>query len=172
MPSAIFKQTPIFHTKNALPESVRVRMIEMLNSGLADMADLETHLRHAHWNVKGRQFYGLHELFGNVASKVREHSDEIAERITALGGVANGTARQIAAASTIAEYRLDAVAGEDHLRALTAGLAAVVEQLRKCLAAADQMDDQATADLLTEIVFDREKDMWLLEAHYQEEKAA
>ena len=170
MAIAIFRHTRMFHTQNGLPESVRVHMIELLNAALANMADVETHLRHAHWNVKGPQFYGLHELFGEIASKIREHSDEIAERITALGGMANGTARQIVAASTIAEYPLDAVKGEDHLHGLTRGLAATVAQLRTCIAAADQLDDQATADLLTGIVFDREKDMWLLEAHYQEEK--
>ena len=170
MSTAVFKDTRMFRTNNGLPESVRVHMIELLNSALANMGDIEMHMRHAHWNVKGRQFYGLHELFGNVASRIREHSDEIAERITALGGVANGTARQIVAASRLAEYPLDAVAGEEHLRALVGGLATVVEQLRTALAAAEQMDDQATADLVTEIVFDREKDMWLLEAHYQEEK--
>lgn len=76
-------------------------MIELLNSCLADVADLQTHAKHAHWNVKGPQFLSLHDLFEQIASRLAKGADTIAERITALGGLAQGTARQVSAASNV-----------------------------------------------------------------------
>ena len=98
---ATLAQSRLFRTSIDLSEPVRVQMLELLSSCLADMADLQTHAKHAHWNVKGAQFRPLRELFGQVASNLEQQADDVAERITALGGVAQGTARQVAAASNL-----------------------------------------------------------------------
>jgi starvation-inducible DNA-binding protein len=161
-------QARLFKTSIDLPEPTRLQMIELLNSSLADMADLQTHAEHAHWNVKGPQFLSLHELFEQIASRLQQQADDVAERITALGGVAQGTARQIAAASNLPQYDLDAVSGEDHLRALAKRLSLVGGRIRAGVAVAHQLGDDATGDLLTEIVRQADKDLWLLEAHLQE----
>ncbi len=104
-----------FPTSVSLSEEVRSQVIDILNARLADTIDLRTQTKQAHWNLKGRQFLQLHELFDTVAEHLDDHGDTIAERVTALGGVANGTARQVASASAIPEYDLDAVSGEEHL---------------------------------------------------------
>ena len=98
---------------------------------------------------------------------MQEGADDVAERVTALGGVAQGTARHIAAASTLPQYDLDAVAGEDHIRALAKRLALLAAHLRAGVAMAHQLGDDATGDLLTEILRQADKDLWLLEAHVQ-----
>ncbi len=164
---ATLTQSRLFKTIIDVSEPVRVHMIELLNSCLADMADLQTHAKHAHWNVKGAQFQPLHELFGQVASNLEQQADDVAERITALGGVAQGTARQVAASSNLPQYDLDAVTGEEHLRALAKRLALVGGRMRTSVAVAHQLGDDATGDLLTEIVRQADKDLWFLEAHVQ-----
>lgn len=143
-------------------------MIELLNSCLADIADLQTHAKHAHWNVKGPQFLSLHDLL-QIASRLAQHADNVAEGITALGGVAHGTARQVAASSNLPQYDLDAVTGEKHVRAVAKRLALVGGRLRASVAVAHQLGDDATGDLLTEIVRQTDKDLWFLEAHVQAE---
>ena len=82
----------MFKTKNDLSEASRTKVIELLNARLADCIDLQTQTKQAHWNVKGPNFIGLHELFDKVYSAVSEYVDEIAERAVQLGGVAQGTA--------------------------------------------------------------------------------
>ena len=47
----------------------------------------------------------------------------IAERVTALGGIARGTARIAAAESILEEYPLDIIDGKDHIIALADRLA-------------------------------------------------
>ncbi len=160
-------QSRLFKTSIDLSEPTRLQMTELLNSSLANMADLQTHAKHAHWNVKGPQFLQLHELFEQIASRLAQQADDVAERITALGGVAHGTTRQVSAASTLPQYDLEAVTGEEHVRALAKRLALVAGRIRASVAVANQLGDDATGDLLTEIVRQADKDLWFLEAHVQ-----
>jgi starvation-inducible DNA-binding protein len=75
-------------TKIDIPNDKREQIVEMLNTRLADVIDLKTQTKQAHWNVKGMGFIGLHELFDQAATQVEEYVDMIAERVTALGGTA------------------------------------------------------------------------------------
>jgi starvation-inducible DNA-binding protein len=70
----------------ALPEESRSELVRLLNVLLANSIDLYTQAKHAHWNVKGDQFQGLHRLFDEIADHLRKHSDLLAERAAALGG--------------------------------------------------------------------------------------
>jgi len=160
-------KTRTFATGVNLSESTREKIIAILNARLADTVDLKTQTKHAHWNVKGKQFYQLHLLFDTVAAHLDDQADMIAERITALGGIANGTARQAADSSAIPEYDLHAVSCEDHVKALSQRLAKLVNQARGEIDGTDALGDKATADLFTEIVRDGDKDLWFLEAHLQ-----
>jgi len=83
----------LYSTRIDIPEMLRTQVIELLNQTLASTLDLKTQVKQAHWNVKGKDFYQLHELFDEIAAEVEEFIDLVAERITALGGYALGTAR-------------------------------------------------------------------------------
>src|SRR5207248_4177873 len=107
-----------FSTRIDIAEASREQLIELLNARLADTFDLYSQLKQAHWNVKGSDFIQLHELYDEIAESVLEYVDTIAERATALGGLAPGTARMAAAASTLHEYPADPVAGMDTVAAI------------------------------------------------------
>ena len=83
----------LHNTKIDLSKDAREKLIELLNSRLADASDLKSQAKQAHWNVKGMSFIALHELFDAIATAVEAHIDLIAERITTLGGTAMGTVR-------------------------------------------------------------------------------
>src|SRR5262250_3759746 len=101
----------MYETENDLPKAARVEVIGLLNQRLADIIDLQTQLKQAHWNVKGPHFIGLHELFDKIAEEVESYVDMIAERIVQLGGVAEGTVRISASRSRLEEYPLDIADG-------------------------------------------------------------
>jgi starvation-inducible DNA-binding protein len=150
-----------------LDEDAKSKVIEILNARLADTIDMKTQVKHAHWNVKGLQFFQLHELFDSIATHLEDHSDLIAERLVQLGGVANGTARQAAANSSIKEYDLHSVQGEEHVKALVQRLGTLANAARKAIDDTGKVGDQATADLFTEVTRGADKDLWFLEAHLQ-----
>ena len=160
------KTTARFYpTRNNLPQGVRTQVAALLNQTLAASLDLKTQTKQAHWNVKGKDFFQLHELFDEMASEVEEYVDMVAERVTALGGTALGTARMAADASILPEYPVDAVDGEEHVTALAERYAAYGEHLRGAIDATDELGDADTADLYTEISRTIDKRLWFLEAH-------
>jgi starvation-inducible DNA-binding protein len=156
-----------FETRIDITDSSREQLVQLLNARLADTFDLYSQVKEAHWNVKGSDFIQLHELYDLVAESVLEFVDTIAERATALGGLALGTARMAAAASSLDEYPLDAVAGVDTVRVIADRLAAYGASVRAAIDDALELNDQDTADLFIEVSRAKDKHLWFVEAHLQ-----
>jgi starvation-inducible DNA-binding protein len=157
-----------YKTSIDLPQNVRETMVQLLNQHLADTSDLYSQAKQAHWNVKGAQFYQLHELFDKLAHQVLDFADMIAERVTALGGTAQGTTRMSAAASRLPEYAVDDNGGTATIQALVKRYAQLAASTRTAIDAAATAGDADTADLFTEVSRDLDKSLWFLEAHLQE----
>src|SRR3569833_3301583 len=113
----------MYDTRNDLPASVRTSIVNLLNSRLADAIDLGTQAKQAHWNVKGPNFIALHELFDQVAEHIEDHVDTLAERITALGGTANGTIAAVSHTTTQTPNPTDITEGVQHVDALSSAVA-------------------------------------------------
>lgn len=156
-----------YETRIDIPESDRKALIDLLNARLADAFDLYSHAKQAHWNVKGTDFFQLHELFDELADALREHVDMIAERATALGGTALGTARMSASSSALAEYPADISDGRAHTEALADRYAVFAASVRAAAGEAEELGDMDTNDLFVEVSRTIDKHLWFLEAHLQ-----
>ena len=148
-----------------LSEHVRKGSVALLQARLSDALDLEAQMKQAHWNVKGRDFIQLHELFDKVHGLVEEFVDTIAERITTLGGVADGRVQTTAKRSSLYEYSLETSTGEQHLKVVAAVLGQFGKAVRADIDAADKLGDKDTADVFTEISRETDKQLWFVEAH-------
>lgn len=155
----------MYDTRNDLPADTRTRVVELLNARLADAIDLGTQAKHAHWNVKGPNFIALHELFDKVAESVEDHIDTLAERITALGGIAYGTIASVAKRTSLKSYPEGIVEGLQHVEALSAALADFGAKGRAGIDQATRLGDADTADVFTEVSRETDKNLWFLEAH-------
>ena len=160
-------KTDRFKTSIDIPASTRAEIIDLCNQQLADTADLQSQIKQAHWNVKGPEFIALHKLYDELAEVVEGYVDEIAERVTQLGGYAMGTARMAAANSRLPEFPTDATAGMDTVKELVKRFAAYGATTRAAIDEADKSGDMATADLFTEVSRGIDKGLWFLEAHLQ-----
>ena len=107
-------------------------------------------------------------LFDDVATHVDAAADLIAERAVRLGGVAHVTARIVAKTTSIPEYDLGGVKGEDHVHALVDRLSVLANASREAMDEADRLADKATSGIFTEIVRSTDKDPWFIEAHIQD----
>ncbi|MBI4509433.1 MAG: DNA starvation/stationary phase protection protein Dps [Deltaproteobacteria bacterium] len=148
-----------------LPSHVREQLVRTLNLGLANALDLYLQAKHAHWNAKGKHFLSRHELFDEVAEHLRKRSDEVAERLSTLGGYVEGTARLVARSSELAEHDLDATTADEHLTSLVHKFAKHSALLRKAIDQVRDLNDPATEDVLMKALREAEKDLWLLESH-------
>src|SRR5438270_467828 len=119
-----------FHTRNDLPAESRAKVIDLLNQNLTDLTDLYTQTKHAHWNVKGPTFYQAHLLLDELAETVEDLADEVAERATALGGVAHGGAKHVAARSRLPEFPRDVFDAQAVIAAAADRYGAVASVLR------------------------------------------
>ena len=160
-----------FSTSVDIQAERRAKINKVLNQHLADSFDLLSQVKQAHWNVKGSDFWQLHKLFDEVAERVEEWVDELAERVTALGGYANGTARMAAASSTLPEFPTDITDSMDYVKAVVARVAAFTNSARAAIDESDKLGDANTADLFTEISRCADKYLNFLEAHLQDQSS-
>jgi len=150
-----------------LSDHVRKQACGLLQARLSDALDLEAQAKQAHWNVKGPHFLQLHELFDRLHGEFEDFVDLLAERITALGHVADGRIATTAARSTLYGYPLEASGGEAHLKALAGSLGAFGKAAREAIDQATLAGDSDTADIFTQISRETDKQLWFLEAHLQ-----
>ncbi len=153
-----------YASPSSLPQDARRKLAAALNARLADGLDLHGQVKVAHWNVKGPLFPSLHPLFEQFAVSLAGFTDAIAERAVTLGGEATGTARHVAAASTLPELPGGVVRGLDLVTLLADRIEAFLAGLRETRALAEGLDDGDTVDLLTQIVTEFEKNAWFLRA--------
>jgi starvation-inducible DNA-binding protein len=154
----------MYSSLSRLPETARARIAEALDAALADGLDLHSHIKVAHWNVKGPHFAALHPLYETFAVALAGFNDEVAERAVTLGARVRGTARHVAQASRVPEYPADAVRDLDTVRHLADRIDAYLDGVRKARDVADESQDQDTVDLLTGVVEEFEKNAWFLRA--------
>ncbi|CAA9568002.1 MAG: DNA protection during starvation protein [uncultured Truepera sp.] len=156
-----------FETRIDIEADVRKELIDLLNQQLADATDLFTQTKQAHWNVKGLDFFQLHELFDTLAKIPRKQADLLAERATALGGMALGTVRMAAENSTLPEYPLQTVEGRDVVNLMVERWAAYAASTRAAIARSGELGEPTTEDLLTELSREIDESLYFLEAHLQ-----
>src|SRR3989441_10249131 len=157
----------LYPTKNDLPEASRLEVIALLNQRLADCIDLQSQCKQAHWNVKGPMFIALHKLFDEINADVEEYVDLIAERIVQLGGIAEGTVGVVEGRSTLVDYPLALSTGAEHVAALSDALAMFGRTVRVGIEEMNELEDAASADILTEISRGADQWLWFVEAHQQ-----
>lgn len=159
---------PGISTKNDLKSNTKTVSIGLLNAQLADAIDLALITKQAHWNLKGPQFIGIHEMLDGFRAELDDHVDVIAERAVQLGGTALGTSQVVTKSSTLKAYPVDIHKTKDHLAALIDRYAATANSVRKAIDDADEAGDAGTADIFTAYSRALDKSLWFLEAHVQE----
>lgn len=150
-----------------IDEENRKQIAEGLSRVLADTYTLYLKTHNFHWNVTGPMFQTLHLLFETQYTELATAVDLIAERIRALGYPAPGTYSDYAKLSSISETPGVPKATE-MIRLLVEGQEAVVRTARSIFPIVEQVNDEPTADLLTQRMQIHEKNAWMLRSLLEE----
>ena len=148
-----------------LSENVRGEMASLLNETMASGIDLTLAVKQAHWNLKGSGFIGVHELLDDVADRMRDRVDLMAERAVIMGGVAKGTLQDVAGSSKLDPYPDSIIDITEHLQHLSDRFVSYGRQVREAIESADEAGDEDTADLFTEVSRGIDKDAWFIGAN-------
>ena len=152
-------------TEINLSEESREICIHTLNDCLANTLYAQMASKFAHWNVKGTGFYPAHKLFDEIAGFYSGAADTLAERVTALGGNAEGLLNDVASASTI-EYGEDESGDvSDHMLAMAIMMGQVANQYRQGIeiVRVETVNDQCTQDIFIELAREADKLLMFLE---------
>lgn len=150
-----------------LEDSKRIALCEALSKFLADTYSLYLKTQNYHWNVTGPLFASLHHLFEKQYKALAEATDEIAERIRALGERAPASFGEFVKLSSIPED-----GATTHARAMVQSLLdgheSLIRTINVSLAPAERAKDAATIDLLARRLAYHEKAAWMLRSQLQE----
>jgi len=152
-------------THNDLPVKVRETVCSSLNALLADAADLSMQAKQAHWALRGPDFIALHKLFDEVYEHAGDWADSIAERVAALGGQPKGTLQAAAQNTRLDAYPVDLVPDREHVARFAMSLGKFGAFIRAAIDEFAREGDATSADLVTEISRQVDKDLWFVEAH-------
>lgn len=131
--------------------------------------DLQLTLKHAHWNVLGPKFIGVHEMLDPQVDAVRAMVDVTAERMATLGVAPNGCPGALVKARTWEDYPIGQAQAAEHLGALDLVYSGVIEDHRELIEEAEDID-LVTQDMLIAQVAELEKFQWFIRAHLEDDE--
>ena len=139
-----------------------LKVISQLNKIQADAHALYVKFHDIHWNVKGIQFFSIHEYTEKAYDDMHEIFDAVAERAIMLGGKAVVKAEELAKLTRIKHEPKDSY---DTIEALKI----VREDYKHLLGEFKKLDELAEGDTTTqayaqEQIANYEKAIWMLDA--------
>lgn len=154
----------MLQSADSLAPEAKELVIESLNQVVAETVVTTMLAQNFHWNVKGMAFGPLHELFQEIYEDHFQAQDDVAERLKAIGGHAEGQLAGMLNRSKVAEHDGHATA-EEMVKTLSDAQKTIAATLAGGAELADEKGDVATHDLLIERQQVHEKFAWILDAH-------
>ena len=141
--------------------------IEVLNVLLSNYQTYYQNLRGVHWNIKGKRSFELHVKFEELYNAAQEQVDQIAERILTLGGVPFNTLASYVKHATIPVG--ENVSDDDKaVRLIVDSIIALLPLERELLSLSDEINDEGTNTLVSDLIVEQEKNLWMLKSYLSE----
>ena len=151
-------------TAASLAPDAQAQITEALNQSVAETAVTTMLAQNFHWNVEGMAFGPLHALFQEIYEDHFVGQDDLAERVKALDGHAEGMLAQMVKRSKVDEH--DGHASDKEMIQM---LLDAQEILAKTLSGVEKIAAEAGDTLTEDLAIERgrthEKFAWMLRAH-------
>jgi len=138
-----------------------VKIVNNLNTLLANYQIHYQKLRNFHWNVKGGDFFDMHEKFEELYTSAMENIDEIAERIKVYGETPLSTLKEYLDTSEIQEVGTD-LSSDKMVAEVLKDMETLDSFMIDAVEAASEIGDVASVDLLNSMIKTIEKEHWML----------
>jgi starvation-inducible DNA-binding protein len=139
---------------------------QVMNQQLANWNVLYTKLHRFHWYVKGPHFFTLHAKFEELYEEAAGTIDELAERLLIAGGKPISTLKEYIQYATIVETSEDLTAEEMVLHVVN-DFSQLISELKEGKVAAEQVNDEVTSDMFTDLIEKLSKHNWMLSSFLQ-----
>jgi len=139
-------------------------VIQHLQEIQADSHVLYVTIHNYHWNVKGLQFFAVHEATEKLYDTMSEIFDETAERILQLGGTPLVSLSEIMAKTTLKEESKKSFEVKEVIENIAIILEAMLAQWKKLSVLAEEVRDTTTMNMADDKVAGLEKQLWMYRA--------
>lgn len=136
-----------------------------MNAFLANQQVMYIKLHNLHWYVKGHGFFTLHAKLEELYDQTAEVIDEVAERILAIGGSPVASLKRALELSAVRELSDEAISSERTVQELISDVEYWIRDSQELMALAEEVGDNATADLFNEYLSEYQKLQWMLKAY-------
>jgi starvation-inducible DNA-binding protein len=116
-----------------------------------------------HWNVKGDKFFELHLKFEEFYTDALTKIDEIAERILSLNGSPLSSLKEYIEQADLKESN-NKITDKEMVKNLADDFSTLVKQEKALMKAANEGEDERTADIMNEYIAQQEKTIWMLKS--------
>ena len=148
-----------------LDEVTSEKTIAILQDRLNQEQEAALVLKHAHWNVTGPSFIGVHEMIDPQVEIVRDHADETAERIATLGGAPDGHPEAIVNNRSWKPLALEGRhSTEEYLKAIDEYYDEFIANDRVAIKELDELDI-VSSNIIQDHVQELEKFQWFVRSH-------
>ncbi|ADG97518.1 Ferritin Dps family protein [Segniliparus rotundus DSM 44985] len=134
-----------------------------LQDALVNLIDLSLIGKQAHWNVVGSNFRSVHLQLDELIDLARGFSDDVAERISAIGANANGLASTIVSSAKTKGFATDFTSTSEIVGGIVDNLKIVIDVVREGIDATEG-SDPVSQDLLIAVADGLEKQHWMWQA--------
>jgi starvation-inducible DNA-binding protein len=139
------------------------RIAIVLNELLANYSVHYQKLRNYHWNVKGSDFFDLHEQFEQQYTEVLENIDAIAERIRVFGKTPLSTLKDYLEISEIKETTPE-LKSDIMVREILSDYRILLDYMFSVVDVAVEQGDSGTEEMIKKFINGIEKHHWMLSA--------
>ena len=140
------------------------KLVIELNILLADYEIYYQNLRGLHWNIKGKEFFELHEKFEELYNDAFVKIDEIAERILTLEGEPLHTYTDYLKTAEIQEEK-NISDGTKGVKIVVKNFSTLILKERLILSLASDAEDEGTVSLMSDYISETEKTLWMLNSY-------
>ena len=156
------KVSPDLDTPTDIPQAAVGKISAALNTLVADAFALYLKTKNFHWHVSGRHFHDYHLMLDQQSDAIFATTDQLAERVRKLGGMAIRSIRHVARLQRLSDNDAEFVPPLDMLAELRDDNSQLTSFMREAHRLSDQHGDVATASLLENWIDEAETRVWYL----------
>lgn len=135
---------------------------EDLNLFLSNLNVFYRKVQNYHWNIKGEDFFNVHEKLEEYYNEINEQIDEVAEHILAIGGVPLATLKDYLNTTKITEAKNEKVTCEVVFSEIVKDYNELLQDSKNIKVLADENNEYKTSALMDDIIKDYSKKIWMI----------
>ncbi len=138
------------------------KLLKDLNVFLSDLNVFYRKLQNYHWNVKGCDFFTVHEKLEEYYNDINEEIDETAEHILSIGGEPLGTMKDYLSSTKLKEAENKKICSKEIFTEVIKDFTTLLEDAVCIKKTADEITEYKTSSFIDEIIANYSKKLWML----------